>query len=86
MTPKFSKQYASVGTVIQAALAEYRDEVLSQTFPSPLHTPYRIDQEQTDAFLEALEMKGLHDAAEAAFKAANLDKQAGEPAIKTPAE
>lgn len=86
VTPKFCKQYASVGSVIEEALSAYRDEVVSQTFPSALHTPYRIDQEQTAVFLEALEKRGLHAAAEAASVAASKDTEAGEPLIKTPAD
>ena len=84
VTPKFSKQYASLGNVIQEALTQYREEVASKAFPSPLHTPYRIDEEQTSAFLEALEKRGLHEAAEAAQAAAVQDVAAGDPPIKTP--
>jgi 3-methyl-2-oxobutanoate hydroxymethyltransferase len=86
VTPKFCKQYASVGSVIEEALSAYRDEVMSQTFPSEIHTPYRIDQEHTAVFLEALEKRGLHAAAEAASVAASKDIEAGEPPIKTPAD
>ncbi|CAK9201814.1 unnamed protein product [Sphagnum troendelagicum] len=70
VTPKFCKQYASVGSIIQAALSEYREEVSSQAFPSAMHTPYRIDKAQTNAFLNELEKRGFHEAAEAASEAA----------------
>jgi len=86
VTPKFSKQYASLGSVIQEALTEYRDEVTANKFPSDVHTPYRIEQQQTDAFLEALAKRGLHEAAEAASAAAGRDSAAGEPRIKTPVD
>jgi 3-methyl-2-oxobutanoate hydroxymethyltransferase len=84
VTPKFSKQYASLGSVIQEALSQYREEVTTKAFPSPLHTPYRIDDEQTAAFLEALEKRGLHGAADAAQAAAVQDVASGDPPIKTP--
>ncbi|KAG0585026.1 hypothetical protein KC19_3G252000 [Ceratodon purpureus] len=86
VTPKFSKQYASLGNVIQDALSQYREEVSSKAFPSPVHTPYRIDDEQTSAFLEALEKRGLHEAADAAQAAALHDVASGEPPIKTPVD
>lgn len=84
VTPKFSKQYATLGHMIQEALSQYRDEVASKEFPSDAHTPYRISQQQTDAFLEALEKRGLHEAAEAASAASVRDAAAGDPPIKTP--
>ena len=34
VTPKFCKQYASVGTVIQEALQSYRDEVRTPSQPT----------------------------------------------------
>ncbi|XP_073391516.1 3-methyl-2-oxobutanoate hydroxymethyltransferase 1, mitochondrial isoform X1 [Physcomitrium patens] len=84
VTPKFSKQYASLGNVINDALSQFRDEVISKAFPSPVHTPYRIGEEQQQAFAEALEKRGLHGAAEAVSAAAVKDATAGEPTIKTP--
>ncbi len=48
-----------------------------------MHTPYRIDKAQTNAFLNELEKRGFHEAAEAASEAAVQDEQAGEPHIKT---
>jgi hypothetical protein len=44
---------------------------------------YRIDKAQTNAFLNELEKRGFHEAAEAASEAAVQDEQAGEPHIKT---
>lgn len=70
--------------MIQEALSQYREEVTSKEFPSPLHTPYRIDDEQTSAFLVALEKRGLHAVADAAQAAAVQDVASGEPPIKTP--
>jgi 3-methyl-2-oxobutanoate hydroxymethyltransferase len=37
-TPKFAKVYAKLRPVIVAALSEYRDEILDQTFPGPEHS------------------------------------------------
>ncbi|EFJ24767.1 hypothetical protein SELMODRAFT_173629 [Selaginella moellendorffii] len=76
MTPKFCKQYAKVGDVIQQGLADYRDEVLSGRFPSAAHTPYRIDERQTELFLKELESRGYHSAAESAAVAAEKDSAA----------
>ena len=41
VTPKFCKQYASVGKAIQSALSQYREEVSSGAFPSTAFSPYR---------------------------------------------
>ena len=41
VTPKFCKQYAHVGAIIQDALQRYRDEVSSGEFPSAAFSPYR---------------------------------------------
>jgi 3-methyl-2-oxobutanoate hydroxymethyltransferase len=41
-TPKFSRQYASVGEIISGAVREYCEDVRNATFPSdaePYHTP-----------------------------------------------
>eukprot|EP00850_Spirogloea_muscicola_P011170 SM000068S20602 [mRNA] locus=s68:451540:454058:- [translate_table: standard] len=84
VTPKFSKQYAAVGVAIQEGLTAYRDEVASGAFPSPQHTPYRIDAQQTSQLLEELARRGYEDAVTAASKAAQKDVEAGEPPIKTP--
>lgn len=42
VTPKFCKQYASVGTEIERALKEYNREVKQRQFPSPQFSPYKI--------------------------------------------
>ena len=54
---KFCKQYASVGMVINKALAEYRDDVKSRAFPGPEYSPYTIPPAEADKFLEALEVE-----------------------------
>ncbi|KAJ4752477.1 3-methyl-2-oxobutanoate hydroxymethyltransferase [Rhynchospora pubera] len=70
VTPKFCKQYARVGDVINKALLEYKQEVESKTFPGPSHTPYKITAKDVDGFLKELQRLGLNDAATAAAEAA----------------
>ncbi|KAL6496816.1 3-methyl-2-oxobutanoate hydroxymethyltransferase 1, mitochondrial [Orobanche hederae] len=70
VTPKFSKQYARVGDVINKALLEYQKEVTDGSFPSSAHSPYKIGTADIDAFLKALQNMGLGDAANAAANAA----------------
>lgn len=70
VTPKFCKQYAHVGDVINKALLEYREEVTSGSFPSSAHSPYKIGAADIDSFLQALQKLGLGDAASAAADAA----------------
>ena len=41
VTPKFCKQYASVGSVIQEAIQRYRDEVTGRHFPTAQFSPYK---------------------------------------------
>jgi 3-methyl-2-oxobutanoate hydroxymethyltransferase len=70
VTPKFCKQYARVGDVINKALSEYKEEVQSKAFPGPSHTPYKISTKDIDGFLKELQRLGLNDAATAAATAA----------------
>ncbi|KAL6495533.1 3-methyl-2-oxobutanoate hydroxymethyltransferase 1, mitochondrial [Orobanche gracilis] len=70
VTPKFSKQYARIGDVINKALLEYQKEVTDGSFPSSAHSPYKIGTADIDAFLKALQNMGLGDAANAAANAA----------------
>ena len=86
VTLKFLKQYSSLGSVIQEALSQYREGVSSKAFPSPLHTPYRIDDEQTTAFLVAFQKRGLHGAADATQATAVHDVASSDPPIKTPVD
>ncbi|KAK6140639.1 hypothetical protein DH2020_025617 [Rehmannia glutinosa] len=70
VTPKFCKQYAHVGDVINKALLEYQQEVTNGSFPSSAHSPYKIGAADIDGFLQALQKMGLGDAADAAANAA----------------
>lgn len=47
VTPKFCKQYASLGIQIEQALGAFNQEVKSSTFPSATHTPYKIAGEHS---------------------------------------
>ncbi|KAL3622164.1 3-methyl-2-oxobutanoate hydroxymethyltransferase 1, mitochondrial [Castilleja foliolosa] len=69
VTPKFSKQYARVGEVINKALLEYQEEVTNGSFPSPAHSPYKISAADMDGFLREMQKMGLNDAADAAADA-----------------
>jgi len=79
VTPKFCKQFGNVGDVINKALSEYKQEVETQTFPGPSHTPYKITPTDVDGFANALQKMGLSDAADAAAAAAQNSEKGGEP-------
>ncbi|KAF7138958.1 hypothetical protein RHSIM_Rhsim07G0205800 [Rhododendron simsii] len=70
VTPKFCKQFARVGDVINKALSEYKEEVTNGSFPGPSHTPYKINAADVDGFLTELQRLGLEKAASAAATAA----------------
>lgn len=84
VTPKFCKQYAQIGSAINKALMEYREDVASHTFPSALHSPYKISQSEIEAFLNTLEARGLQDAAEAASTVAKQDAESDKKSTKKP--
>ncbi|KAE7999439.1 hypothetical protein FH972_003872 [Carpinus fangiana] len=69
VTPKFCKQYANVGDVINEALLEYKEEVTNGSFPGPVHSPYKISASDIDGFLNELQKLGLDKAASAAAEA-----------------
>ncbi|KAK3441653.1 hypothetical protein EUGRSUZ_B01984 [Eucalyptus grandis] len=66
VSPKFCKQYAQVGDVINKALLEYKEEVTSGSFPGPAHSPYAISPADVNGFLKELQNLGLEKAASAA--------------------
>lgn len=70
VTPKFCKQFAHVGDVINKALSEYKEEVTNGSFPGPSHSPYKINAADVDSFLTELQRMGLEEAASAAATAA----------------
>ncbi|KVH97256.1 Ketopantoate hydroxymethyltransferase [Cynara cardunculus var. scolymus] len=70
VTPKFCKQFAQVGEVINKALSDYKQEVENRSFPGALHSPYKINTTEVDGFLKELQKMGLDEAAAAAAEAA----------------
>ncbi|KAK2645518.1 hypothetical protein Ddye_020713 [Dipteronia dyeriana] len=70
VTPKFCKQYARVGDVVNKALLEYKEEVTSGSFPGPSHSPYKMNNKEFDGFLNELQKLGLDKAASAVAEAA----------------
>jgi 3-methyl-2-oxobutanoate hydroxymethyltransferase len=76
VTPKFCKRYAEVGTTIQAALQQYRDEVANRTFPGLQFSPYTIKPEEVDALEAELAGAGHADVAAAVRTAADEEAAA----------
>lgn len=64
VTPKFCKQYAAVGSVIQGALTKYHQEVVAGEFPTEAFSPYTMAEGEAHDLLKALEKEGLDKAAE----------------------
>lgn len=52
VAPKFSKQFAEVGPLVDKAIRDYGDEVRSASFPSDKHSPYRIPPDELSKFEE----------------------------------
>jgi 3-methyl-2-oxobutanoate hydroxymethyltransferase len=71
VTPKFCKQYAQVGAVIQAALTEYARDVEGGVFPGEKYSPYKIGKEEVDELRQGLMTEGLMDAANAVEECVN---------------
>ncbi|KAG5009139.1 hypothetical protein JHK87_017654 [Glycine soja] len=69
VTPKFCKQYARVGDVINKALLEYKEDVINGSFPDAHHSPYKISKTDADVFSTELQRLGLDKAASAASEA-----------------
>ena len=79
VTPKFCKQFANVGTVINKALSDYKQEVDTRSFPGPGHTPYKITATDVEGFANALQKMGFGEAADAAASAAEKSENDGKP-------
>jgi len=52
--PRFVKRYAEVGEVIARAVAAFRNDVRSRSFPGPEHT-YALPDEEWQVFLASLQ-------------------------------
>lgn len=50
VAPKFSKQFAEVGPLVDAAIRKYGEEVREARFPSKEFSPYNIPKEELAAF------------------------------------
>ncbi|KAG6748156.1 hypothetical protein POPTR_014G090500v4 [Populus trichocarpa] len=74
VTPKFCKQYAHVGDVINKALVEYKEEVANGSFPGPAHSPYKISETEINGFMSELQKLGLDKAAASTAAAAEKIK------------
>lgn len=70
VTPKFCKQYACVGDVVNKALLEYKEDVTNGSFPGPAYSPYKISAADVNGFLNELQKLGLDRAASSAAAAA----------------
>ncbi|XP_054793337.1 3-methyl-2-oxobutanoate hydroxymethyltransferase 1, mitochondrial-like [Prosopis cineraria] len=86
VTPKFCKQYARVGEVINKALLEYKEEVTSGSFPSPSHSPYKINDTDVNDLLNELQRLGLDKAASAACEAAQKVKESSKSVTENPSK
>lgn len=64
VTPKFCKQYARVGAVIQEALTRYAADVAERRFPSERYAPYSMGEGETQALFSRLKNAGMERAAE----------------------
>ena len=73
VTPKFCKQFASVGTVVQDALQQYKAEVTSGAFPSEQYSPYKLPEAERNVLADQLDQAGF---GKAAVAVANLTKPA----------
>jgi 3-methyl-2-oxobutanoate hydroxymethyltransferase len=50
VAPKFSKQFAHIGPLVDEAIRAYSEEVRSAAFPSEVFSPYRIPDAELEAF------------------------------------
>ncbi|QHO51934.1 hypothetical protein HN51_021023 [Arachis hypogaea] len=69
VTPKFCKQYARVGDIINKALLEYKEDVTNGSFPDAHHSPYKISEADAEGFSNELQKLGFDKAASAASEA-----------------
>jgi 3-methyl-2-oxobutanoate hydroxymethyltransferase len=68
VTPKFCKQYGSVGAAIQKALGQYALEVETGQFPSKAFSPYNMGAGEGEMFAEELRRQGFEAAADTVEK------------------
>ena len=63
VTPKFCKQYAQVGKVINDAMIHFKHDVATGIFPGALFSPYILKHHEREIFVELLKKSGYFDAA-----------------------
>lgn len=81
-TPKFCKRYGAAGQHIVGAIQEYVGEVRGKHFPSLLHSPYRMPDDEEVELSGRLADEGLLECSEAVHAArawASLEKEAAPP-------
>jgi hypothetical protein len=59
----------------QAALQEYRDDVVGKRFPSARYSPYRIPEAELQSLVDQLKKQGAHAAAQAVEETAHAESQ-----------
>lgn len=65
VTPKFCKQFGSVGAAVQEALQQYKAEVTSGAFPSEQYSPYKLAEAERNVLADQLDQAGFGKAAAA---------------------
>ncbi|KAK2353678.1 3-methyl-2-oxobutanoate hydroxymethyltransferase 1, mitochondrial [Trifolium repens] len=68
VTPKFCKQYARFGDVINKALLDYKEDVINGSFLDAQHSPYKIGETDAHGFLNELQKLGFDKAASEAVQ------------------
>eukprot|EP01024_Parvocaulis_polyphysoides_P074049 TRINITY_DN9551_c0_g1_i1.p3 TRINITY_DN9551_c0_g1~~TRINITY_DN9551_c0_g1_i1.p3 ORF type:complete len:218 (+),score=36.67 TRINITY_DN9551_c0_g1_i1:74-655(+) len=58
VSPKFCKQFAQVGQIIQGGLQAFKDEVEGQEFPGQEYSRYKIKLEEIDKLCMELNIRG----------------------------
>lgn len=79
--PKFCKSYSSVGSSINDALREFRDEVRSKAFPSSKYSPYKMAAGEKELFEALVAERKAKDTSVSAVSAAKAPSPAdsGDP-------
>jgi len=63
VTPKFCKQYAQVGRVINDAMLHFKQDVATGKFPGVVFSPYILKHRERKIFVELLKKSGYYEAA-----------------------
>ena len=52
--PKFCKKYARLGVDVHEALSSFRNDVVNESFPSDVYSPFKMSEEEIKKFNSAL--------------------------------